>query len=89
MEGSTVSTDRVKHTLETQVLLGTGFHVTVSETLKEKLPLMCYPLKCIFLYVCFELIKGLLTYFLKLRNKKKVTQLSKLIILEKEQKHNI
>lgn len=30
---------------------------------------MCYPLKCVFLYVGFELIKGLLTYFLKLRNK--------------------
>lgn len=55
--------DRVKNTLETQVLLGTGYRVPISETLKEKLPLMCYPLKCIFLYVCFELMKSLLRYF--------------------------
>lgn len=41
---------------------------------------MCYPLQSIFLDVCFELMKGLLRYFQKLKNfKKKVTKWSKLI----------
>lgn len=41
---------------------------------------MCYPLQSIFLDVCFELMKGLLRYFQKLKNlKKKVIKWSKLI----------
>lgn len=41
---------------------------------------MCYPLQSTFLDVCFELMKGLLRYFQKLKNlKKKVIKWPKLI----------